>query len=213
MKLLIPVMLCLLLILFAGKISEIPEMSEIPAERQIPVMQTETVALETCIRNWAETVSGLTAPEQALLAHEFLTAHCTYDASAPDRHLAAGALLHGRAVCDGYAAGYLCCMTACGIPCKVVSGTAEEIPHAWNLIQLDGEWYHVDCTWDDSAEGSSRFEWFLCDDGKMQQTHQWDRTQYPAASGHAYSYSILIGCLLDKANSTSFDKISQNPCG
>ena len=21
--------------------------------------------------------------------------------------------------------------------------------HAWNLIKIDGEWYHIDVTWDD----------------------------------------------------------------
>ena len=28
-------------------------------------------------------------------------------------------------------------------------GTADEIDHAWNLVELDGKWYHLDATWDD----------------------------------------------------------------
>jgi hypothetical protein len=34
-----------------------------------------------------------------------------------------------------------------GIPSEVV--ISEAMNHSWNLVQLDGNWYHVDVTWDD----------------------------------------------------------------
>ena len=30
-------------------------------------------------------------------------------------------------------------------------GNAAWDSHAWNLVQLDGKWYHVDVTWDEAG--------------------------------------------------------------
>ena len=60
----------------------------------------------------------------------------------------------GGALCDGYSLAYEYLLQRAGINCIVVSGyagpSAEETEkHAWNLVQLDEEWYEVDATWDD----------------------------------------------------------------
>ncbi len=56
-------------------------------------------------------------------------------------------------VCDGYARAYKILMDKAGIPTDYVSGpniTNDKLSgHAWNLVNLDGTWYHVDVTWDD----------------------------------------------------------------
>lgn len=54
-----------------------------------------------------------------------------------------------ESVCNGYAKAlqYLC--REVGIPCLFVSGTVSGQGHAWNVAQLDGDWYQVDVTWGD----------------------------------------------------------------
>ena len=62
-------------------------------------------------------------------------------------------------------------MEIAGIPCEYVSGYATG-GHAWNLVEIDGEWYHVDTTWDDpipNREGYVRYDYFLKSDSYMRQ--------------------------------------------
>lgn len=53
-------------------------------------------------------------------------------------------------VCQGYASAMQYLLEKLGIPCVIVTGMAKGGPHAWNLVQLDGEWYYVDVTWGNS---------------------------------------------------------------
>lgn len=86
--------------------------------------------------------------DKALALHDYLVRSCRYDEEAPAAaHTAYGALVQGAAVCDGYARAYAALLERAGVACLVVGSTAMD--HVWNLVQLDGAWYHVDVTWDD----------------------------------------------------------------
>ena len=59
------------------------------------------------------------------------------------------------AVCDGYSLAFEYILQQCNIPATVVMGYGGSSPlelggHAWSIVQLDGEWYEVDSTWDDN---------------------------------------------------------------
>lgn len=69
------------------------------------------------------------------------------------QHTAYGALINKEAVCEGYAKAYKLLMDAMGIPCDVVIN--EE--HAWNVVFLDGKWYLVDVTNDDTKGNGMKF--------------------------------------------------------
>lgn len=65
-----------------------------------------------------------------------------------------GTLLDGKAVCEGYARTFKYIMDEIGIPCVLVSGTGtnsngETESHAWNYVEINGNWYAIDVTWDD----------------------------------------------------------------
>lgn len=47
-----------------------------------------------------------------------------------------------------YTKAFACIANELGIP--TVRLSSEEMNHAWNLVQVDGNWYEVDCTWDDT---------------------------------------------------------------
>lgn len=55
-----------------------------------------------------------------------------------------------QTVCQGYASALQYLLNKLDIPCVIVTGMAKGGPHAWNLVQLDGEWYYVDVTWGNS---------------------------------------------------------------
>jgi len=96
--------------------------------------------------------------EKAL--HDYLVKNVRYDIenfltdSIPDDAFnAKGAILNGSAVCNGYARAMKLLLNEVGIASEIATGEAKTergaISHAWNVVNIDGELYHVDVTWDD----------------------------------------------------------------
>ena len=54
------------------------------------------------------------------------------------------ALYNNRGVCGGYAVVMKLLLNIVGIECDIVGGALE--PHAWNLVRIDGDYYHLDAT-------------------------------------------------------------------
>lgn len=100
----------------------------------------------------------MTDIEKALYLHDWIVVQTDY---AYEEYLAlfdgvempaycsnvTGVFLKHKAVCGGYANTYSVLLQRAGIDSYVVS--SGELNHAWNLVSIDGSWYHVDCTWDD----------------------------------------------------------------
>ena len=75
------------------------------------------------------------------------------------------ALTNYKGVCFEYALLYqaLCC--AMKVNCIVVCGRAGGM-HAWNMVQIDGQWYQADPTWD-AGDAPERYQYFLVSDTVM----------------------------------------------
>lgn len=78
----------------------------------------------------------------------------------PTAFHAYGALMEGEAVCQGYAYAFKLLCDKAEIPCWIVTGFYRE-PHAWNYVWLDGNYYQVDVTWDDTNNRASTSPYFL----------------------------------------------------
>lgn len=64
------------------------------------------------------------------------------------KYTAYGALHDSKAVCQGFAVlFYRMCMDN-GIDCRIVTGTANGGPHAWNIVNVNEKYYYLDATWD-----------------------------------------------------------------
>jgi len=58
-----------------------------------------------------------------------------------------GALVDREALCQGYASAFQLLSHMAGLNVKTVSGYLNgNIPHAWNMIKLKGNWYQIDCS-------------------------------------------------------------------
>ncbi len=95
--------------------------------------------------------------EKAVILHDFLTKSCTYAGktdteigSKSTAHTAYGALVDKYAFCDGYASAYKILLNRCGIECIIAEGATDVQPHLWNVVNQDGKYYHIDCTWNDA---------------------------------------------------------------
>ncbi len=93
-----------------------------------------------------------------------------------------GVLKYGQAVCVGFATTFRLFMQMMDIPCMVVHNSY----HSWDLVQLDGEWYHTDIY---SDVGSGNYANFNMTDEMCSYGHNWDTSFYPAATGLTYCYA------------------------
>lgn len=108
-----------------------------------------------------DAVSGVeTEYEKALMLYNILEEYIEYDYSALSGSIydsnrmksysAYGAIVDGKAVCEGYAEAYQYLLQRLGIQSFIVTGTSKEgESHEWNLLKLDGKYYYADVTWDD----------------------------------------------------------------
>lgn len=108
---------------------------------------------EEVINDAIDAFSG-TDYDKIYAAHEYLRSRSSYnDNGSYMVQTAYGALVNKEAVCEGYAKAYKLLLNAMGIECDVVIN-AE---HAWNVVQLEGKWYLVDVTNDDTNNGLMYF--------------------------------------------------------
>ncbi|MDY0236648.1 MAG: transglutaminase-like domain-containing protein [Gudongella sp.] len=116
--------------------------------------------------------------EIELLVHDAFSNLIRYTDDDLRNHSILNVLIHGQGVCDAisYAVCYL--MLMFGIDCSVVSGDLKDKPegemrgHAWNLVKIDGEWYHLDVTNDLQGNGCRACHWFFnLNDDMISLTH------------------------------------------
>ena len=135
-------------------------------------------AIASCVTD------GMSDYEIAKALHDYLALNNEYDmryysGSMPYvSYTAYGALVNRTSVCAGYALAYERLMDQVGIPCEYVTGMTTRGSYAWNIIRIDGEWYHVDVTWDDPTpdrEGYVRYKYFLKSDKAISRDHvSWE---------------------------------------
>ncbi len=79
----------------------------------------------------------------------------------------------GTGLCEAYALAFRFVMDELGIPCAYVEGDTPAVYHAWNAVQLDGQWYWLDPTFDDYKADGYRVnrQYFLKSDEAFLPTH------------------------------------------
>ena len=110
--------------------------------------QKATNACLSVIDELREGFVGLSALEREYLVFDYLTTTCTYDMEIRHAENAYGALVNGRAKCDGVAYAVTWALRELDVPCLSVAGYPSDgsIGHAWNLVELDGAYYTLDVT-------------------------------------------------------------------
>ncbi len=125
---------------------------------------------------------NLDTVEKMLLLHDKLAAMCEYDeetlenfnnnkATNPDAFNMYGTLVRRKSVCQGYAKTYQYLLNQLGIENYLCS--SQKLNHVWNIAKLDGEYYHIDVTFDDpikDIEGQVMHNNFLVSTEKLKQT-------------------------------------------
>ena len=193
--------------------------------------QAEIQSYQQQIDSYVDTcLSGIPADasdyDKSKYVFEYIAQHTVYDLNATRNQDITSVFVGGASVCSGYAKAYQYLMQRLGIPCTLVSGTAQGNAHAWDLVYLDGAYYYVDPTWGD-MEIQTRdagidvpssfvdYTYLNATTADIQATHQFNSSfALPACTATADSYFVrenhlvetddpdLVGALMaqDRAN-------------
>lgn len=129
--------------------------------------------------------------EKIRVIHDYIIDNAEYDKLKYENrsdntyksNTAYGVLIEGYGTCNGYADAMAIFLNKL----NVINYKISNDEHIWNLVYLDGKWYHLDLTWDDpiSDVNVSRDTYFLIDTKTLEKindgTHYFDKNIYSEA--------------------------------
>ena len=130
-----------------------------------------------------------------------------------ESHTVYGVLGEGVALCGGYAKTMKYLLDAIDIESIVIVGETTYDNHAWNIIKIDGYYYHLDATWNDpvTEDGADViiYDYFNLRDEDIEKTHTWDREAYPECNSNKHNYYHYNGLIADNYNQF-YDRVEQS---
>lgn len=96
------------------------------------------------------TTSQMSDLDKVILVHDYIVSHTYYEKTSDAKGCAGGILGDGHGLCTGFARAFNAAMKYLGVETRYAS--SDDMNHAWSLVKIDGQFYHVDCTWDDTHE-------------------------------------------------------------
>lgn len=143
---------------------------------------------------------AMSAVEKVTAVHDYIIRAYDYEMQTQGSPFTVYTFMHEKqGVCMAYALLFEKMMEELGVPCYYVVGKADgesELGHAWNMVELDGAWYHVDATWDDlgTKRGNHeiRYRYFLRSDEVFKRDHQWNLDHYPPCTSERFNKLISL---------------------
>lgn len=183
------------------------------------------------------TEPGMTDYEKVLAVNRYLIDNVEYDNTLKSNVF--DAFVTGKSVCEGFAHAAGLILSRMGIENKYVVGYAgvngygdideyeiynySSNAHAWNMVKLDGKYYHLDTTFNAASLNGEKsnhnaYSYFLLSDEQIMSDHIWRKSLYPKCSSFEYSeellenlknkgYTIFSGKVRLKDNSTAKEDI------
>ncbi len=158
---------------FSDVVTVISESGEITVQIHYFYTEQEIDAINKKIENiYSEIIhEDMDTVEKIKTIHDYIINHTKYDIERNNEkesnyhsYLAYGPLLEGYATCNGYTDAMALFLTYLNIPnFKIAMTPDSDVGHVWNALYLNGEWLHLDLTWDDPVS----------DDGKDYLQHKY----------------------------------------
>lgn len=104
--------------------------------------------------------------EKIAAIHDYICDNVEYESAEKGSdtvRTAYGALIEGKAVCQGYSVSLYRLLLEAGIDNRIIFGQSlsklgDSGAHTWNIIELNDEYYYTDATWDDAGY---RYQYFM----------------------------------------------------
>ena len=184
------------------------------SQSQARTMQNQLESTLTKAIEEIELLNPLSNYDKLICIYEYLQDNVTYDSKEleaccrlgrsvnPMSHNAYGVLVNKTGVCDGISSAFSLLTQRMGFECSMVSGkatfrTSGFSEHAWNVIKIADDFYHIDATWDVNHKeqtGEYSYEYFCVNDDSINRDHDWDITTTPVCSREDISFYIRNHC-------------------
>ncbi|MCQ2479538.1 MAG: hypothetical protein MJ120_02770 [Clostridia bacterium] len=178
-----------------------PEYTMIPAEMRERTAYLAQLADNICA-NLPENASSFS---KELAIHDYLVKKCYYNNDSDDSTMAYTCVYKGYASCEGYAKATKYFLEKAGINSICVAGEARNLSgeserHMWNIVNIDGRFYHLDTTWDDPVKSGSSVShiYFNLSDEEIRKDHSDFETTFECNSTAA-NYFNAKHCVFDDA--------------
>lgn len=154
------------------------------------------LAMEARVKKLVRQAEKLDEKGKELFIHDFICENVHYDKLKKEySHEIIGALGNGVAVCEGIAKAVKLLCDRLGIWCVVA--LSENNPeksikyrHAWNVIRIDGKYYHLDATFDNTLSRSStlRYDYVNLSDKQIFRDHEPVIWKMPSCDDNDHFY-------------------------
>lgn len=161
--------------------------------------------------------------EIELQLHDLLCSRVEYSDDQTDSMIysAYGALVNGKALCEGYSKAMQLLLHQFNIPCITVTGVAGGEGHMWNQVSIGSKWYNLDVTWDDSSKNFISHEYFNLTDADISLDHTFSKDFYelsnkelsgglvsfnlakPVCESNTYNYFVKNGFIFSAENTSA----------
>ncbi|MGP1598012.1 S-layer homology domain-containing protein [Peptoanaerobacter stomatis] len=128
--------------------------------------------------------------DKLMAVHDYLIDNIEYS----NEHIvsyAYGALIEGKAVCQGYSQSFQKIIDNLNIEGRTLKGYSvfSGEYHQWNRVKLDDGWYFIDLTWDDLLEDQYRsYKYFLINSDNLGVSHRNWHSYDDEVDGTKYLY-------------------------
>lgn len=139
-----------------------------------------------------------TSLEKEIFIHNYIINNSDY-IEGQNAHNAYGVIVEGKGVCESYSKAFMVLMREAGVQCLLVDGILTKDLgfgelHQWNMVEIDGEYYHVDVTADDplivGGKNSLKFDYFNATESEIKKDHKIEHNYYsiPKATSDKHNF-------------------------
>ena len=148
-----------------------------------------------------EAKSYKTDYEKELFIHDYIATSTSYynyenyEDIPAIKHTAYSALVENSAVCDGITKAFQLVLSENDIESVFVTGSTEDVAHAWSKVKIDNDYYNVDLTSDKTLNATNKnlvvHSYFNVTDEEILKTHIIDNNdKLPQCTETKYDYYI-----------------------
>ncbi|MBQ1190184.1 MAG: peptidase, partial [Lachnospiraceae bacterium] len=154
-------------------------------------------AMKSRVEKLVRPAAKMSEKEKEQYIHDFICQNVHYDKlKKAYSHEIIGPLGQGVGVCEGIAKTVKILCDQLGIWCIIAISEANpekqiKYRHAWNIVRIDGKYYHLDATFDNSLGKDSpeiRYDYFNLDDSRMYRDHEPVIWKVPVCSDGEHFY-------------------------
>ena len=160
-------------------------------------IQDHQKAMKSRVEKIARPAMKMSELEKLQYIHDFICQNVHYDKlKKAYSHEIIGPLGQGVGVCEGIAKSVKILCDALGIWCIIAISEANpekgiKYRHAWNVVRINGKYYHLDATFDNSLGKNAdtiRYDYFCLSDKQLFRDHQPLVWKIPACEDGEHFY-------------------------